>query len=171
MKKNFCTTHGEMTLENAYACKNPNGTIRLRCKQCCHDRRVEQYFKTRDASLEYSKKWKEENRDYVRENAKENYHKDVVTKRKKELARKKGLRLEEYDQMVKACDGKCHICGKEEKRKGRAGFVSSNLSIDHCHNTGKIRGLLCHDCNTGIGKLKDDTELMMKAIEYLRKNQ
>ena len=171
MKAKTCVIHGELTEETAYLCKDKNckGGIRYRCKQCCHDRRVLSYFNNKDEAKAYSKKWKEENPEYNRENAKKNYHKDIVTKRKKELSRKKGLALEVYENMVLECDNKCHICNKPETRKMRSGGVSGNLSIDHCHKTNVIRGLLCHACNTAIGKFKDDIQLLYKAIEYLRK--
>lgn len=57
-------------------------------------------------------------------------------------------------------DGKCAICGKREKR----------LCIDHDHVTGKVRGLLCHGCNLGIGNLQDNPEILTKAAKYLRKH-
>jgi hypothetical protein len=57
--------------------------------------------------------------------------------------------------------GKCKICGiKPQTTRG--------LHIDHCHSTGKVRGLLCHGCNTSIGAMKEDPEILLKAIAYLR---
>jgi len=73
-----------------------------------------------------------------------------------------GLTTENYEQLYLKLNGKCAICGKPEQRKS-----SSHLCVDHCHKTGKIRGLLCHKCNSGIGKLNDDVELLKKAISYL----
>ena len=72
-----------------------------------------------------------------------------------------GITLEDFNEMLKKQKGKCAICGTKEPR-GR-GFC-----VDHCHNTGKIRGILCHGCNTGIGSLRDSTELLRKAINYLK---
>lgn len=57
----------------------------------------------------------------------------------------------------------CAICGAPISISGR------RLAIDHDHVTGKFRGLLCSNCNTGIGMFKEDTELLQKAIEYLRR--
>jgi len=55
--------------------------------------------------------------------------------------------------------GSCFICGLDKDRR--------NLCIDHCHTTGKIRGLLCDSCNVGLGRFKDNTNLLEKAIKYL----
>ena len=49
--------------------------------------------------------------------------------------------------------------------------IKKKLSIDHCHNTKKIRGLLCHYCNMALGLFKDNTDIMQKAIEYLKTHQ
>ena len=57
-------------------------------------------------------------------------------------------------------NGLCELCGRIEKKKQR-------LSLDHCHETGKFRGWLCHDCNTNIGKFGDNISGLMKAISYL----
>ena len=72
-----------------------------------------------------------------------------------------GMSLEEYNQMVSDQDGGCKICGTKE----------SKLYVDHDHDTGKVRGLLCHCCNAGIGLLKDSPDIMQKAIQYVRANQ
>lgn len=48
--------------------------------------------------------------------------------------------------------------------------MAYNINVVHCHKTGKVRGLLCFNCNTGIGKLKDDIELLKRAVEYLERN-
>lgn len=70
-----------------------------------------------------------------------------------------------YDQMFEAQNGVCKICGNPETHR-RNGRIKA-LAIDHCHKTGVIRGLLCCDCNTGIGKLKDDPRVLRQAAEYL----
>lgn len=64
-------------------------------------------------------------------------------------------------ELYNSQEGKCAICGQKPSTK-------RGLHIDHCHTTGKVRGLLCHGCNTAIGLLKEDTELMTKAINYLK---
>lgn len=76
-----------------------------------------------------------------------------------------GITLAEYSKMIADQDNKCAICGQPETHK-RNGRIKA-LAVDHCHTTGKIRGLLCSDCNTGIGKMKDDPQVLRKAAEYL----
>ena len=63
-----------------------------------------------------------------------------------------------YNAMWLAQDGKCAICRQ---------VCIKALAVDHCHKTGKIRGLLCMRCNTALGMFKDDPALLLKAIEYL----
>ena len=69
-----------------------------------------------------------------------------------------GLNKKDVDQMLLDQDNKCAICKK--------GFTKSP-NIDHCHKTDKIRGLLCWNCNIGIGYLKDNPEILRNAITYL----
>ena len=70
---------------------------------------------------------------------------------------------DEYNDMFMAQNGKCLICGKHQSE------IKTALHIDHCHETGKVRGLLCHRCNIGIGLLEDDIENLRCAILYLNK--
>ena len=70
---------------------------------------------------------------------------------------------EDYDDLLKAQSGKCAICR-------RAPDVSKKLSIDHCHLTGTIRGLLCSRCNTAIGLVEDNIKTLESAAAYLTRH-
>jgi hypothetical protein len=82
--------------------------------------------------------------------------------------KKFGITEAEYWELWKKQDGKCRICTASfsSQHNGSTGRMR-RLSIDHCHTTGKIRGLLCSKCNTGIGLFDDRPDLLSKAIEYL----
>lgn len=81
--------------------------------------------------------------------------------RQSDLARKYGISVEDYRFMVENQNNTCEICGGVNT-DGRPLFV------DHCHKSGKVRSLLCHSCNAGIGCFKDDESLLEKAINYLK---
>jgi hypothetical protein len=70
-----------------------------------------------------------------------------------------GITLEQFNTMVVEQNGVCAICDKPP--------VDERLVVDHCHITGKVRGLLCRLCNSGIGKLGDDVERLKRAVAYL----
>lgn len=76
------------------------------------------------------------------------------------LKRKFGISLSEYEDMLVKQSGVCAICGKPEQ-------TDRSLAVDHCHETGFVRGLLCVKCNTGMGNLGDNVEILQKAIDYL----
>lgn len=82
------------------------------------------------------------------------------------LLKKFGISLEQYNQMHSEQNGVCKICKQPETHK-RNGVLKA-LAVDHCHKTGKVRGLLCCDCNTGIGKLKDSIDVLLSAVQYLK---
>ena len=63
--------------------------------------------------------------------------------------------------MLSSQDGKCSICGRERSQ------LVKQLCVDHDHETGKVRGLLCDKCNRGLGFFNDDHELLKKALNYL----
>lgn len=75
-----------------------------------------------------------------------------------------GITLAQYNTMLEAQNYKCAICGNEDEVEGR------RLAIDHCHTSGKVRGLLCGKCNRGLGLFYDNTINLAKAIEYLTKD-
>lgn len=79
----------------------------------------------------------------------------------RKLMERYGITLDEYERMLEEQGGHCAICEKTEGARGR------RLHVDHCHTTGRVRGLLCSTCNRGIGMLRDDVELMRRALAYM----
>lgn len=77
------------------------------------------------------------------------------------MKRRYGVALEQYSLMLDQQSGGCAICGDKETIEGRA------LYIDHDHTTGRVRGLLCHKCNTGLGSFRDTLDLLKRACSYL----
>ncbi len=88
--------------------------------------------------------------------------------RSNRLLRTHGIDGEAYESLLAAQDGVCAICGFPETMK--RGEHLHRLVVDHDHETGKFRGLLCRRCNMGIGYLKDDPRRLQSAIEYLKKH-
>lgn len=82
--------------------------------------------------------------------------------------KKFGITIEQYEEMVSIQNNSCAICRKHKDDFSGRG---NNFHIDHCHTTGKLRGLLCSNCNTGLGQFKDDGEIMKNAIEYIKRSQ
>jgi hypothetical protein len=82
---------------------------------------------------------------------------------RKFLIKRYGLTHGEFDEMLAAQNGACAICGRTDS--GRK--TTENLHIDHCHKTGKIRGLLCDFCNNGLARFCDNPNLLRKAAAYL----
>ena len=89
--------------------------------------------------------------------------------RKNILQRNYGITIEQYEKMQEQQGGVCAICGKAESSVH--GGVVKRLSIDHDHVTGKIRGLLCDNCNKGLGFCFDNISILESMISYLRRNQ
>lgn len=117
-----------------------------KCKECYKAERKEWYATNRESILEKQRSYRE-NLEHPRE-----YY----------LKRDYGITQADYDQMLHSQGGVCAICGGEET-------VHRFFPVDHCHTTGKVRGLLCTKCNRGLGLLKDDYETVRKAAEYLKK--
>ncbi len=89
--------------------------------------------------------------------------KQVLNNRSARLIREYGISLVEYDKMLVAQEGVCAICGRPDPKR--------RLTVDHCHLTGKVRGLLCKKCNTAIGLLGDSSDVLVKALAYCLKHK
>jgi hypothetical protein len=87
----------------------------------------------------------------------------ILNQRKVNILNKYGVTEDDYKTMLKTQKSKCAICGSTEiKRKGAKYF-----NIDHCHETNKVRGLLCHNCNIVLGKIEDSKAWLKQALIYL----
>jgi hypothetical protein len=104
--------------------------------------------------------WSKNNREAALLNGKKSLQKPEV-KRKKISYKMKiryGIDIDQYEVILKSQNGTCLICKTPSNK---------TLQVDHCHKTGKVRGLLCGDCNRGIGLLKDSVNYLNNAIDYL----
>lgn len=121
------------------------------------------------------KKAREWQRTYRQEKKKENpeldkiyYYKNrkvvVKVQRKSVLKRFYGITPEQYEFMEQQQGGVCAICGNKNKN-------GNILCVDHDHENGKVRGLLCHNCNIAIGRFQDNKDFMRNAISYLERNE
>ena len=89
----------------------------------------------------------------------------------KALKKQYNIGLDEYMIMLESQKGVCSICNKEESAINPHTKQPRDLAVDHCHSTGKVRGLLCSKCNTALGSFKDDISLLEAAIVYLKGNK
>lgn len=109
---------------------------------------------------------------YVRNHARrqdpKNRERFAQYRRSNVMFRRYGITLEEYSKMVHNQENKCLIC--KESPDPNADHKQRSLHIDHCHFSGKIRGLLCHLCNRAMGLFRDRIDLIEKAAVYLRKH-
>ena len=111
------------------------------------------------------RRWVEAHPEQVREqqNRWAREHPDKVKlKRRKSTLSAYGMSLEDYNAMFEAQEGCCAICGRHQSE------LDKILVIDHNHDTGEVRRLLCSACNAGIGMFQEDVNLLLNAIEYLR---
>jgi DNA-directed RNA polymerase subunit RPC12/RpoP len=116
----------------------------------------------------YSRQWRQQAENRVIDSQyRKKYRTDPSrAERIRELGRqsnrhqKYGLTDEQYDKLMEEHEYKCAIC-----------FATEVLCVDHCHETGKVRGVLCARCNSGIGFLRDSTLLAKRAYEYLEERQ
>ena len=147
-KKKCTTCKKKKSLNEFYKATSTKDGYSYQCKLC---------------AIDYSKDYIDSNKEACNEVKKAYEHSESgkSTKRNAQLKRRYGITLEDYDALFIKQGGCCAICGKTPAEQGRI------LAVDHCHSTGKVRGLLCTVCNMGIGHLGDSASRVRKALEYL----
>jgi hypothetical protein len=107
-----------------------------------------------------------------KEKLKQNHLRHRVTHseriRARHFLKKYGITLEERNRIFVSQEGKCGICRKELDMDTHGG-ASNKPNVDHCHQTGKVRGILCKHCNTALGVLGDSEQGILRVLAYLRK--
>lgn len=107
----------------------------------------------------YNQKYREANREKIRKLSIDWSGSNTLVIKNYTFKRRYNVSLEEYNKMFEAQSGCCAICKTHQSEFTRA------LHIDHCHKSNKIRGLLCVNCNTGLGHFKENVGLLQQAIE------
>lgn len=92
-------------------------------------------------------------------------HYDPIKERAKQLKSCYGITIDQYNEMYAQQNGNCAICLRHQS------VLKKTLSVDHCHTTEKVRGLLCNTCNKAIGMLLDDTSVIERAALYLHNSR
>ncbi len=162
----ICRLCGEQKALTAfYASTDMRDGYRGECKQCnlAHQaRRRHADPELRRRAVERAQAWRRDNperyADMQREWAESG--RKAASMRKAHLKRKYGITPDDYERRLQGQGGGCAICGAPP----RAG---QSLHVDHDHQTGRVRGLLCFNCNAGIGKFIDDPELLHRAGDYV----
>ena len=151
---------GEFNLNNSI-----KGGHRGECRSCQKEygkKYIKEHVKRR---LEYLKEHKKETSESRRSYDKQRPNRSVY--RGDRYKNVYGISREEFNKMVENQSGVCAICGKPERATAKNTGKTKCLSVDHDHSTGNVRGLLCSCCNTAIGHLRDDPNLLRKAASYL----
>jgi hypothetical protein len=146
------------------------------CSNCKELKSLDQYYtnaktnkrtgtKCRECFKAYSREWKKNNKERKKELDKNWYIANGEYRRAQIRQQKFGISAEQYKAMLQTQSELCGICGKHQST------FNKGLAVDHCHTSGKIRGLLCSYCNLMLGNSLDNIETLTKAIDYLRRNQ
>lgn len=146
----FCNACGETKpLEDFYTYQGAKGRLpRSQCKLCVNKRGAKNQKgrwatpEEKARKAEYRRRCREENSAKLRRGG----------------WKRQGINPDLAEQYFLAHDGKCEICGSQSEQV---------LHVDHCHDTNKIRGMLCRTCNLGLGNFKDSKDLLSKAVAYL----
>jgi hypothetical protein len=143
-----CTKCKEFKLPIAFANdKHKKDGLHSNCKACFSLYDKQRYRNNADRE-----------RKRVQEYRKNNPEKVKATNRNTKLKRAYGITQEQFLEISIKQEHKCACCGRETK-----------LVVDHCHTTGKVRELLCHNCNTALGLLNEDNTIIQSLSNYIRK--
>lgn len=163
------------------------------CVLCSRERAKERARKRNTQTVnEQNRRWRQDNREllqlryptyhqrYVQKNplrfkimandrSKKHYqvHREIILERYRK--QRYGLTDGQYQEMLDSQQGVCSVCRKPETSKHRSGNVAS-LSVDHDHVTGKVRGLLCRNCNTALGLVSDSPKQLLALADYLQRH-
>jgi hypothetical protein len=160
-----CRICGEVKpLTEFHRAKGMRDGHRSECKPCFRQISKARYDADPAKAIAGVKRWQQENAERLNAHRRE-YRKRPEVKRMQRDAyyrRKYGKTADEVDDIVDLQAGRCLICKVQlPERLG-------SRHLDHDHESGKIRGVLCIDCNHGLGKFRDEPDLLLRAVVYLR---
>lgn len=119
------------------------------------------YLKNREERIKYASEYAKSN-PMVKVKTRENHKKKFPEYSRMSTLKKYGLTIESFNQMLEETDNCCWICKDRFVRK-------EDANVDHCHTSGKVRGILCSACNTALGLARDNETILSSMIKYLQK--
>ena len=166
----ICKTTKSLTEFHRQA-RNKDG-LQYVCKVCRSLEAQQRYQTNPEKILARNRVWRERNPERLRELINDwrqrNRKLALSYQRKSRLKHEFGMTPEDYDRMFANQHGCCLICHQPETRTVQGKI--SRLAIDHDHNTDQVRGLLCYQCNNGLGRFKDNPDRLRAAARYLEES-
>ena len=118
----------------------------------------------KEAAAARTRKWRDKNRDKVLKHKRDHYHKFkekyYTIERDRQYRLRYGITLSDFEKMLLEQDFKCKICGAD-----KAGNTGQCFAVDHCHDTGRIRGLLCIKCNARLGWFERNAQAVREYLQ------
>lgn len=152
-----CTGCGQIKPETDFY--QQRNALRSQCKSCYSIYNKEYRIKHHDKALEYSRT---QGCGWERNNSRERWKISDRDKHSKYLFRTYGINIEKYEAIFRTQGNVCAICKQPCNRS-----TTDRLCVDHDHQSGIVRGLLCFQCNVGLGKFKDNANILRAAADYL----
>lgn len=150
--------------EEFYKCPTTNDGLHVYCKKCISIISKEWRQDNPEKAKEHRKKYATESSDKIKETNKKWMSRNMDKIKSTKLKKAYGITIEQYKEMLHNQNNSCHICSRSQLD------LTKSLAVDHNHKTGKVRGLLCSDCNIGLGCFKDNLKFLEIAISYIKLN-
>jgi hypothetical protein len=150
-------------LEHYYRALGTRDGRRGDCIDCTKAAKRERHARNAEAYRARARQWAAENPERRAAYQREYRTRPEVKRRARDAyyRRTHGISADDFDRMLAEQNGRCAICGRVPEREAA-------MHVDHDHLDGHVRGLLCIDCNQGIGKLREDPSILLRAVVYLR---
>lgn len=179
-----CNQINPQSLNNFYIKRDSKDGLMPRCKKC-HLQKCKEWTKRNPEKARITRShWAKNNRERIYLNKKIRDSRPGAHEARKKynrlwkinnahryknttLKRNYNITLEEYNELLKKQNNCCSICKNKETEVNERSGKSKDLSVDHCHKTKKVRGLLCKSCNKALGLFKDSIDILQSSIDYL----
>lgn len=157
MTKVCNTCKEDLPLDRFYKNKTSRDGYQHHCKDCTRVKQAEWRKANPEKARSYMKKYRESERGRRARQART--ERDREANRWGHIQRRYGLTQDDYTRMYEEQGSRCPLCLEEQEI----------LYVDHCHQTGRVRGLVCDRCNRALGALRDDADIAERAAAYLRR--
>lgn len=155
----------EKDLWEFYKHKSHKDGLTSSCKECTNKVNKYNYKKHKTKRLEWAKQYRLGHKEELKKWGKDWYKKNKDRVKNYALLHKYGLSITEYNYRFNEQNGCCAICGTHQSE------LTQSLAVDHCHEIGRVRGLLCSKCNITLGNVNEDVNTLLAMVEYLNKNK